>query len=142
MAYNFSTDFDPSNPDLTDDPDTQNEVFLQAFNTGDGAIFDSLYREDSISNFSGEPLTGEARLAWFKEFLAAKPSLKAELTHSYVAGDVALVGVRYSIDTVGKDGEPVHLEGVCTDVLRRIEDGRWLMAIDRPVASTGLVAAE
>ncbi|AWI31544.1 YybH family protein [Streptomyces tirandamycinicus] len=142
MAYNFSTDFDPNNPDLTDDPDTQNEVFLQAFNTGDGAIFDSLYRKDSISNFSGEPLTGGARLAWFKEFLAAKPSLKAELTHSYVAGDVALVGVRYSIDTVGKDGEPVHLEGVCTDVLRRIEDGRWLMAIDRPVASTGLVAAE
>lgn len=142
MAYDFSTDFDPANPDLTDDTDIQNEVFLQAFNTGDGAVFDSLYRADSISNFSGEPLTGAARLAFFKEFLASKPSLKAEVTHSYVAGDVALVGVQYSIDTTDKNGEPVHLEGVCTDVLRRGEDGRWLMSIDRPVASTGLVAAE
>ncbi|MFD7715807.1 DUF4440 domain-containing protein [Streptomyces sp. NPDC059814] len=142
MAYDFSTDFDPENPDLTSDTDTQNEIFLQAFNSGDGAIFNSLYRENSVSNFSGEPLTGAARLAFFKEFLAAKPSLKAEVTHAHVAGDVALIGVEYSIDTTGKDGEPVHLEGVCTDVLRRGDDGRWLMAIDRPVAATGLVAAE
>ncbi|NKI39963.1 YybH family protein [Streptomyces physcomitrii] len=140
MAYNFSVDFDPAKPDLTDDTEIQNEVFLQAFNTGDGAVFDSLYREDSISNFSGEPLTGADRLTFFKEFLSAKPSLHAAVTHSYVAGDVALVGVEYSIDTTGPDGEPVHLEGVCTDVLRRGDDGRWLMAIDRPVASSGLVA--
>lgn len=140
MAYNFTVDFDPANPDLTADTDTQNEIFLQAFNTGDGAVFDSLYREDAISNFSGESLTGAARLAFFKEFLAVKPSLKAEVTHAYVAGDVALIGVEYAIDTTGPDGEPVHLEGVCTDVLRRGEDGRWLMSIDRPVASTGLVA--
>ncbi|WP_175410354.1 DUF4440 domain-containing protein [Streptomyces sp. TRM64462] len=142
MAYEFTVDFDPENPDLTDDTETQNEIFLQAFNTGDGAVFDSLYREDSISNFSGEPLTGKARLAFFKEFLAAKPSLKASVTHAYVAGDVALIGVRYSIDTTGPEGEPVHLEGICTDVLRRGDDGRWLMSIDRPVAAKGLVAAE
>ncbi|MFI1568983.1 YybH family protein [Streptomyces sp. NPDC020490] len=140
MAFDFTTDFDPDNPDLTDDTEIQNEIFLQAFNSGDGELFNRLYREDSISNFSGEPLTGAARLAFFKEFLAPKPSLKAEVTHAYVAGDVALIGVKYSIDTTGEDGEPVHLEGVCTDVLRRGEDGRWLMSIDRPVAATGLVA--
>ncbi|MCZ0985412.1 YybH family protein [Streptomyces diastatochromogenes] len=140
MAFDFSTDFDPENPDLTDNTEIQNEIFLQAFNSGDGALFNRLYLEDSISNFSGEPLTGAARLAFFKEFLAPKPSLKAEVTHAYVAGDVALIGVKYSIDTTGENGEPVHLEGVCTDVLRRGEDGRWLMSIDRPVAATGLVA--
>ncbi|MEU3188693.1 nuclear transport factor 2 family protein [Streptomyces sp. NPDC006923] len=136
----FTVNFDPENPDLTNDTDTQNEIFIQVFNSGDGELFNRLYLDDSISNFSGEPLTGEARLAFFKEFLASKPSLKARVTHSYVAGDVALIGVDYSIETTGPDGAPLLLEGNCTDVLRRIEDGRWLMAIDRPVAATGLVA--
>ncbi|MFD0311387.1 YybH family protein [Streptomyces sp. NPDC127119] len=136
----FTVDFDPENPDLTSDTDIQNEIFIQVFNSGDGELFNRLYLDDSISNFSGEPLTGAARLAFFKEFLASKPSLKASVTHSYVAGDVALIGVDYSIETTGPDGEPLLLEGNCTDVLRRVEDGRWLMAIDRPVAATGLVA--
>ncbi len=139
-ATSFTVDFDPERPDLTADTDTQNEIFIQVFNSGDGELFNSLYLDDSISNFSGEPLRGEARLKFFKEFLAAKPTLKATVTHSYVAGDVALIGVEYAIDTTGPDGEPVRLEGNCTDVLRRTEDGRWLMAIDRPVASSGLVA--
>ncbi|GAA0902686.1 MULTISPECIES: YybH family protein [Streptomyces violaceusniger group] len=136
----FTVAFDPENPDLTSDTETQNEIFIQVFNSADGELFNRLYLEDSISNFSGEPLTGAARLKFFKEFLANKPSLKAKVTHSYVAGDVALIGVEYSIETTDPDGEPVLLEGNCTDVLRRLEDGRWLMAIDRPVASTGLVA--
>ncbi|MGW3939381.1 YybH family protein [Streptomyces phaeochromogenes] len=136
----FTVDFDPENPDLTSDTDIQNEIFIQVFNSGDGELFNRLYLDDSISNFSGEPLTGADRLTFFKEFLASKPSLKASVTHSYVAGDVALIGVDYSIETTGPDGAPLLLEGNCTDVLRRVEDGRWLMAIDRPVAATGLVA--
>ncbi|MEV6588445.1 YybH family protein [Streptomyces acidicola] len=140
MAYNFTVDFDPENPDLTSDADVANEIFLQVFNSGDGELFNRLYLDDSISNFSGEPLTGEARLAFFKEFLASKPTLKAAITFSYVAGDVALMGVDYSIRGTGPDGSPTLLEGVCTDVLRRQKDGRWLMAIDRPVAAKGLVA--
>ncbi|MEU3352369.1 nuclear transport factor 2 family protein [Streptomyces sp. NPDC037389] len=136
----FTVPFDPEKPDLTDDTWTQNEIFLQVFNSGNGAYFDSLYREDSISNFSGESLTGEARLKFFKEFLANKPKLEAKVTHSYVAGDVALIGVEYAIDTVDAEGKPFRLEGNCTDVLVKVEDGRWLMAIDRPVAKSGLVA--
>ncbi|MEU3714376.1 YybH family protein [Streptomyces catenulae] len=137
----FSTvDFDPERPDLTADTETQNEIFIQVFNSGDGELFNRLYRDDSISNFSGEPLTGAARLAFFKEFLATEPTLEATVTHAYVAGDAALIGVDYRIETKGPDGAPLHLEGQCTDVLRRTADGRWLMAIDRPVATTGLVA--
>ncbi|WKD32052.1 YybH family protein [Streptomyces xanthophaeus] len=132
----LTIDFDPNRPDLTADGETQNEIFIQLFNSGDGALFDSVYRADAISNFSGEPLTGEARTNFFKEFLAPKPFLKAEITHSYVAGDVALIGVKFSVESTGPDGEPVHLEGHCTDVLRRVEDGRWLMAVDRPVAGS------
>ncbi|ONH22756.1 YybH family protein [Pseudofrankia asymbiotica] len=127
-------EIDLQNPDLTADTETQNEIFLKFFNSGDGELFDRLYRPDAISNFSGEPLIGEPRRAFFKEFLATKPLLKADVTHAYVAGDVALIGVRYSIDGTTPDGAPLRLAGNCTDVLRRGGDGRWLMAIDRPVA--------
>ncbi|MET9558373.1 nuclear transport factor 2 family protein [Streptomyces sp. NPDC006645] len=130
----ITVDFDSANPDLTDDTDLQNEIFLQIFNSGDGELFDKLYRDDAISNFSGQPLTGAARREFFKEFLASKPKLQAEVTHSYVAGDVTLIGVKFVIDGTDADGKPLHIEGNCTDVLRRGEDGRWLMAIDRPVA--------
>ncbi|ARQ69247.1 YybH family protein [Streptomyces marincola] len=129
----FTVDIDFEKPDLTGDTEMQNEIFLQVFNSGDGELFDRLYRDDAISNFSGEPLTGAARKKFITEFLATKPTLRAEVTHSYVAGDVVLIGVRYVIDGTGGDGRPLHLEGTCTDVLRRVEDGRWLMAIDRPV---------
>ncbi|MFF9912763.1 YybH family protein [Streptomyces sp. NPDC013457] len=134
MAITVDIDFDK--PDLTDDTDLQNEIFLQVFNSGDGELFDRLYLPDAISNFSGTPLTGKERLAFFKEFLASKPVLQAEVTHSYVAGDVALIGVRFVIDGTGADGEALHIEGNCTDVLRRGTDGRWLMAVDRPVAGS------
>ena len=132
----ISADIDFNNPDLSSDTELQNEIFLQVFNAGDGELFDRLYLEDSISNFSGEPLSGAARRKFFKEFFATKPVLEARVTHAYVAGDVALIGVRFTIDGTGEDGKPMHLEGNCTDVLRRLDDGRWLMAIDRPVAGT------
>lgn len=132
----FTVDIDFDKPDLTDDTDTQNEIFLQVFNSGDGELFDKLYRADSISNFSGQPLTGTVRRQFFKDFLASRPKLQAEVTHSWVADDVALIGVRFTIDGTDQEGKPMHLEGSCTDVLHRGEDGRWLMAIDRPVAGS------
>lgn len=132
----ISADIDFDKPDLSSDTELQNEIFLQVFNAGDGELFDRLYLEDSISNFSGEPLSGAARRTFFKEFFATKPVLDARVTHAYVAGDVSLIGVRFTIDGTGEDGKPMHLEGNCTDVLRRLDDGRWLMAIDRPVAGT------
>lgn len=131
---------DHDKPDLTADTETQNDIFLQVFNSGDGELFDRLYRPDAISNFSGSPLTGEPRRTFFVEFLGANPTLKAKVRHAHVAGDVALIAVDFSVETTDpKDGKPVVLEGRCTDVLRRVEDGRWLMAIDRPVMAGGLV---
>ncbi|GEC10482.1 hypothetical protein SSP24_81370 [Streptomyces spinoverrucosus] len=129
----MSIDTDLYNLELTDDPDRQNEVFLIAFNSYDGAVFDRLYRDDAISNLSGTPLTGAARKEKITEMLAQKPSLEATLRHSYTAGDVQLIVVDYRLEVPGPDGERQLLRGTCTDVLRRGEDGKWLMAIDRPI---------
>ncbi|MEU3955930.1 nuclear transport factor 2 family protein [Streptomyces achromogenes] len=125
---------DPRDLKLTDDPVQQNEVFLAAFNTGDGAVFDSLYRDDAISNLSGSPLTGAERTRVITELLAQKPRLNAKFLNAYTAGDTLLIFVEYDMEVPQPDGDPVHMRGICTDVLRRGEDGNWLMVIDRPVA--------
>ncbi|MEE1929760.1 nuclear transport factor 2 family protein [Streptomyces sp. TRM 70351] len=118
---------------LTDDPDAQNDAFLRAFNSGSGAIFDQLYRDDAISNLSGRPLNGPERTQAIKELLATGPSLDSRIKYSYRAGDVIFVVVDFDLELVDEAGERVKIHGTCTDVLRQMPDGTWLMAIDRPV---------
>lgn len=119
--------------ELTDDPHVQNEVFLKLFNSGDGAAFDRLYRDDAISNLSGRPLTGPERTQAIKDMLAQGPTLNSVVRHSYTAGDVTLIVVDFELGLPGENGELVPVKGSCTDVIRHV-DGKWLMAIDRPVA--------
>jgi ketosteroid isomerase-like protein len=127
------TDIDLRNLKLTDDPGQQNEVFLAAFNSGDGAVFDGLYRDDAISNLSGRTLTGPERTRVITELLAQGPTLDATFRHAYVAGDTMLMVVDYDLEIPGSDHTTTRLRGTCTDVLRRGADGNWSMVIDRPV---------
>lgn len=129
----MTVQIDLDNLDLTDDPETQNEVFLAAFNSGQGAIFDRLYRDDAISNLSGAPLAGEARTRAITEMLATGPVLKSKVRSSYIAGDTSLIIVDFDLQITGADGQPQRITGVCTDVLIRGADGKWIMAVDRPV---------
>ncbi|MCC8243270.1 YybH family protein [Saccharothrix luteola] len=132
----MTAQIDLQNLDLTDDPDVQNDVFLAAFNSGQGAIFDSLYRDDSISNLSGGPLTGQARTDAIIALLATKPKLKSKVKASYTAGDTSLIIVDYDLEITKEDGGKQRILGKCTDVLVRGEDGKWVMAVDRPVADS------
>ncbi|WP_405591126.1 YybH family protein [Streptomyces sp. NBC_01092] len=129
-----TTDVDLFSLELTDDPEIQNEVFLKIFNSGNGAAFDNLYRADAISNLTGGPLTGEARTKGIIDLLAQGPTLKSVVKHSYTADDVTLIVVDFELGLPGEDGELVQIKGTCTDVIRRLEDGKWMMAVDRPVA--------
>lgn len=132
----MTAQIDLENLELTDDPETQNDVFLAAFNSGQGSIFDRLYRDDAISNLSGGPLNGAARTKAITELLATKPKLKSTVKHSYVAGDTSLIIVDFELEVTGEGGKPVQVNGICTDVLVREPDGKWMMVIDRPVAHT------
>ncbi|MGP4052525.1 YybH family protein [Streptomyces sp. 2A115] len=119
---------------LTDDPDQQNDVFVAAFNSGDGTIFDQLYRDDAISNLSGKPLNGAERKKAITEFLATNPRLNSKVQQTYRTGDTSLLIVEFHLEITGEDGTPAKIDGTCTDVLVRDENGKWIMAIDRPVA--------
>jgi ketosteroid isomerase-like protein len=129
-----STDSDLYSLELTADPDVQNEVFLKIFNSGDGHAFDRLYRDDAISNLSGKPLSGAERTRAIVEMLAKGPTLKSTVKHSYTAGDVTLIVVDFELGLPGENGELIPVKGSCTDVIRKVDGDKWLMAVDRPVA--------
>lgn len=120
--------------DVPDDADGQNDLLIRIFNSGDGALYDSLYTPDAISNISGGPLSGEARTAFFKEFLTTGPKINSKVLQTYTTGDTSLLIVDYDLDIPGPDGQTTHLHGTCTDVVIRNEEGKWRLAIDRPVS--------
>jgi uncharacterized protein (TIGR02246 family) len=49
-----------------------------------------------------------------------------------VAGDLALVLSRWTMETAGREGERLRRSGTATDVLRRQPDGTWRYVIDNP----------
>lgn len=129
----MTTRIDLGNLVLTDDPEQQNDAFLAAFNSGQGAIFDQLYREDAISNLTGSPRTGADRRAAITEFLATGPELESTVKYALTAGDTSLIVVEFRLKITDEHGKRLQLNGICTDVLVRKPDGNWTMAVDRPV---------
>jgi len=65
-------------------------------------------------------------------FIALKPALRTDAKHVIEADDVALYLSRWSLSGTDPAGKPVVMNGESTDVLRRQQDGRWLIALDNP----------
>jgi ketosteroid isomerase-like protein len=61
-----------------------------------------------------------------------RPSLRGQIEQVVYAGDVALVANRWVLDGTTPDGDPVRLAGRSADVLRRVSNGDWRIAIDDP----------
>jgi uncharacterized protein (TIGR02246 family) len=121
------------NSELTTDATKMTQLYVRALNSGDADAVNRLYLDDAISVWEpGSPINGQARHDSVVEFVARKPSMRAEVRESYVTGDTALMVVDWTIDVTGENGEPEHLTGVGLDVLRRGEDGYWRYAVDNP----------
>jgi len=65
-------------------------------------------------------------------FIALKPTLRSEAQEVIEAGDVALYMGRWSLRGTDPAGKPLVMAGESADILRRQEDGRWLIALDNP----------
>ncbi|NUU25759.1 MAG: DUF4440 domain-containing protein [Streptomycetaceae bacterium] len=118
---------------LTKDAASHPKVFEAAFNSGDAALVAKVYEEGAA--FVPEPgtaVTGDELHAANARFLGLGLPITVHLRHSYVAGDIALLVVDWTIDGTGPDGEPVHIEGTATDVARRGADGFWRYVVDNP----------
>jgi ketosteroid isomerase-like protein len=123
---------------LTEDPAEHPAVFARAFNTGDAAAVERVYESGAV--FVAEPgtaVTGAARSAANRRFLDLGLPIEVRPRHVYVAGDVALLIVDWSIE-----GDGVAIAGTATDVARRGADGRWRYVIDNPFGTAGSPVAD
>ncbi|MFB7621050.1 YybH family protein [Kitasatospora sp. NPDC056181] len=123
---------------LTTDPGQHPAVFAAAFGTGDPAAVQRVYEPGGVFvPAPGTAVTGPELAAANAEFLALGLPITVRPRHTYVADDIALLIVDWSISGTTPDGEDVHLEGTATDVARRGKDGRWRYVIDNPFGTAG-----
>lgn len=115
--------------------------FVAAFNSGNAEALDDAYVPDAVLvPAPGYPATGDDRRAAGAFLMSLGIPMKAQLRHGYVAGDIALLIVDWSIHGTAPDGQDVHLDGTAADVARRGADGVWRNVIDNPYG-TGTPAA-
>ena len=107
--------------------------WIDLFNRGDGAGLDHLYEAGSVLvPVPGHPVVGPGRSAANAHLLSLGLPMKASLRHCYVADDIALLIIDWSIEGTGPDGSEINMAGIATDVVRRGHDGQWRYVIDNP----------
>lgn len=118
---------------LTDDPAQHPAVFAAAFNSGDTSAVEGVYEDlGALVPEPGHAVTGAARAAANSRFLDLGIPIDVRPRHVYVADDIALLIVDWSIEGTGPDGARVDINGTATDVARRGSDDKWRYIIDNP----------
>jgi uncharacterized protein (TIGR02246 family) len=106
----------------------------QLLGAGDAPGALALYERDATFVVEpGAPAMGRRAIGEALErFAAMRPVLTNDVEQVVYAGDLALVTNRWTLDGTSVEGEPVHLSGRSSDVLRRSPDGQWKISIDDP----------
>lgn len=118
---------------LATTPEQQPHVFATAFNTGDPDAIEQVYERAGVFVSSpGQPTTGTARRDANARMAALGLPIDVRPRHVYVADDIALLIVDWTISGTSPDGEEVSIQGTATDVARRGDDGTWRYVIDNP----------
>ncbi|TDE22929.1 DUF4440 domain-containing protein, partial [Nonomuraea mesophila] len=126
---------DPSQPQVVPagDPADAAARFVAAMNDGHPAALGHVYEDDAVLvPVPGHPVTGAGLLAANEHLRSFGLPIEARPRHMYVAGDIALLIVDWSMRGTAKDGSEIDLSGTATDVVRRGPDGRWRYVIDNP----------
>ncbi|MFC5826294.1 YybH family protein [Nonomuraea insulae] len=118
---------------LAGDPGSPAARFVAAMNTGDPTALDHVYEDDAVLvPVPGHPVTGQDRVAANRHLQSFGLPIETRPRHAYVAGDIALLIVDWSMRGTARDGSEIDLSGTATDVVRRGPDGRWRYVIDNP----------
>lgn len=119
---------------LATDPAEHVAAYCATFAAGSGELLDRHYEADAVL----VPQPGLAlsaapqRIGAHDHLLGFGLPITAQTRRAYVAGDVALLIVDWSIRGTSRQGHPVDLRGTATDVARRGADGHWRYVIDNP----------
>lgn len=110
------------------------ERMTDAFGRGDLAGVMSTYERDAIVVF--EPGVGtrgqEAIRRGFEQSLAVAPAFEFSAHEVIVGGDLAVHHTPWTMTGTLPDGGTIEQRGLSVAVLRRQEDGAWLMVVDNP----------
>jgi len=123
---------------LAEDPNDHVSAYCATFAKQSGELLDLHYEPDAVLvPRPGHPLTraGE-RIAAHNHLLEFGLPMNARPRRVYVADDVALLIVDWSIAGRSRQGHQLDLRGTATDVARRGTDGRWRYVIDNPFGIT------
>ncbi|PSK98914.1 ketosteroid isomerase-like protein [Murinocardiopsis flavida] len=124
---------DPTGPAPGTDPAQHATAYAAAFNAGDAAALDRAYEPGGVVvPHPGHPARGPERSAATAYLLGLGLPMDARVRHTYVAGDIALLIVDWSMRGTALDGTAVDFAGTASDVLRRGPDGCWRYVIDNP----------
>jgi ketosteroid isomerase-like protein len=123
---------------LATDPAAHVAAYRAAFATGSSALVDRFYEPGAVLvPQPGMPLQGVSeRMAAYDHLLSFGVPMTAQTRHVYVADDTALLVVDWSMRGTTRQGEPLDLNGVATDVARRGTDGRWRYLINNPFGAS------
>ena len=115
-------------------PVTTVNQLVDAINHADleGAV--ALYEKDAVLIAQpGQVARGSAEIKKaLAGFIAMKARLQSEAQEIVEAGEIALYVSRWRLDGVDANGRPISMAGESSDILRRQEDGRWLVTLDNP----------
>ncbi|WP_309082329.1 DUF4440 domain-containing protein [Zhihengliuella sp.] len=118
---------------LATSPEQQPHVFAAAFNTGDPDVVERVYEQAGVFISSpGQITTGADRREANARMASLGLPIEVRPRHVYVADDIALLIVDWTIAGTAPDGEQVDIRGTATDVARRGVDGTWRYIIDNP----------
>lgn len=116
-------------------PEQINERFRDGFNARSLDALLSLYESDAVLvPRAGEPpIQGRDRIAQsLQGLLALGGTISFTRRHTLNAGDVALLGIDWTITGASVNGERIDLSGHTAEVVRRQPDGTWKYVIDHP----------
>jgi ketosteroid isomerase-like protein len=112
-------------------------AFVAAFNAADPRAIEQIYEDGAVlAPQPGRPVTGPGLVAAHEHLLRLGLPMNATMRHGYVAGDIALLVVDWSIAGTAANGRDVRITGAATDVARRGADGHWRYVIDNPFGSS------
>jgi ketosteroid isomerase-like protein len=105
---------------------------VRRFNSGKLEAMMELYAPEAVfAAHDGRLITDRNEFgALFQHDMKLGAPLKANVRHIFAGSDTAQIVLDWSIDGTGADGEPMHIHGTASDIIRRGADGIWRCIID------------
>ncbi len=122
-------------------PQAVHSEWMKAFNAGDLAGMVAFYEADAsvVSEPGGKVVSGLPALEEnLQGFLSLGGQIDLRLQRCIQSNDLAILYSGWTLTGHAPDGSEVSLKHQTTDVVRRQEDGTWLLAIDNPFGCEGI----